>query len=374
MRVLITTDTIGGVWTFTKELTEGLLQSGHAVALVSLGRAPSREHLLWCSHQSKKHGDAFIYESSNAPLEWMQANDRAYSGAAPHILRMIEDFAPDLLHVNQFCFGSLPVNLPKLITAHSDVLSWAAACRPDGLEQSLWLDRYIELVSSGLRGADALAAPTRWMLQALREHYTEVSTGLVIFNGRSVPPATKCESRELQAVSVGRLWDAAKNVSILDTINVQLPVFAVGEQRYENSALRQQDGNVSFIDSLAEKDLLGLFRRSCIYLATSIYEPFGLAPLEAALCGCAIVANDIPSLREVWGEGALYFQNGGELSGILNLLRRSPSHLRSARQRSWQRALNFGSDVMTAAYIALYETLVSSSSQHAPPEQTTIAC
>jgi len=37
------------------------------------------------------------------------------------------------------------------------------------------------------------------------------------------------------------------------------------------------------------------------------YEPFGLAPLEAALSRCAIVANDIPSLREVWGSAAMYF-------------------------------------------------------------------
>ena len=36
------------------------------------------------------------------------------------------------------------------------------------------------------------------------------------------------------------------------------------------------------------------------------YEPFGLSPLEAALAGCALVLGDIPSLREVWGDAALY--------------------------------------------------------------------
>ena len=48
--------------------------------------------------------------------------------------------------------------------------------------------------------------------------------------------------------------------------------------------------------------------RAAIYIATSKYEPFGLAPLEAALSRCAIVANDIPSLREVWEDAALYFR------------------------------------------------------------------
>ncbi len=43
MRILMTTDTVGGVWTFTSELTEQLLQRGHEVYLVSFGREPSPE-------------------------------------------------------------------------------------------------------------------------------------------------------------------------------------------------------------------------------------------------------------------------------------------------------------------------------------------
>ena len=49
MRVLLTTDTIGGVWTFSRELTAELLHLGHSVALVSVGRPPSTEQLAWCS-------------------------------------------------------------------------------------------------------------------------------------------------------------------------------------------------------------------------------------------------------------------------------------------------------------------------------------
>ena len=41
MRILMTTDTVGGVWSFTKELSRGLLENGCEVALVSLGRMPT---------------------------------------------------------------------------------------------------------------------------------------------------------------------------------------------------------------------------------------------------------------------------------------------------------------------------------------------
>ncbi|MFL5224058.1 MAG: glycosyltransferase, partial [Microvirga sp.] len=36
------------------------------------------------------------------------------------------------------------------------------------------------------------------------------------------------------------------------------------------------------------------------------YEPFGLAVLEAAQAGCALVLSDIPTLRELWDGAALF--------------------------------------------------------------------
>lgn len=62
-----------------------------------------------------------------------------------------------------------------------------------------------------------------------------------------------------------------------------------------------------------------------------IYEPFGIAPLEAALCGCTVVANDIASLREVWGDDALYFDGPRSLSMLLHQLNRDKRQLAQTR-------------------------------------------
>ena len=75
---------------------------------------------------------------------------------------------------------------------------------------------------------------------------------------------------------------------------------------------------------LSEDAVFAAFRSSSIYVAASRYEPFGLAALEAALCGCAIVARDIPSLREVWGEAAVYFRDAEGLERLLGALRLPP--------------------------------------------------
>src|SRR6185503_2777268 len=119
----------------------------------------------------------------------------------------------------------------------------------------------------------------------------------------------------------------------------------------------QNLGDAVQLGPLEECDLFALFRVSSMYIATSIYEPFGLAPLEAALCGCAVLANDIPSLREVWGDAALYFEDADALSRLLGQLHTSTEMLMEARQRAGTRALELNAARMTAEYLALYSEL-----------------
>jgi glycosyltransferase involved in cell wall biosynthesis len=49
-----------------------------------------------------------------------------------------------------------------------------------------------------------------------------------------------------------------------------------------------------------------LLARASIYVHPARYEPFGLAILDAALAGCALVLGDIPSLRELWHDAAIF--------------------------------------------------------------------
>ncbi len=359
MRILLTTDTIGGVWTFTKELSTELLKRGHAVALVSFGRQPSHEQQAWCAAQNLTYGASFQYTASAAPLEWMQNNEFVYTQGAGVLAHVARQFQPDLLHSNQFCFGAVSLNIPKIVTAHSDVFSWADACRPRGLERSRWLSQYRSLVSQGLRGCDVITAPTRWMANALTHHYDVTRPSYAILNGRSII-APQSHLRTVQAVTVGRLWDEAKNIGMLHSVNSPIPIYVAGERQHGHSIVPRQMGKSILLGSLSESVLMSLFARSSIYIATSIYEPFGLAPLEAALCGCAVVANDIPSMREVWGDAALYFSGPRSLSTVLHQLNRDGQELARARRHAYARASELSAQRMTDGYDAIYGRLLSS--------------
>jgi glycosyltransferase involved in cell wall biosynthesis len=89
-------------------------------------------------------------------------------------------------------------------------------------------------------------------------------------------------------------------------------------------------------------DLLpALYSGATGFVYGSIYEGFGLPPLEALACGCPIAVSDIPPHREVCGETAIYFDpfSPEDLSSRLeNLLRLDRSERASLAEQGIRRA------------------------------------
>jgi glycogen synthase len=364
MRALITTDTVGGVWRFTQELCAGLLEAGDTVALLGFGRLPSPAQQADCMRLATAWGEAFCFEGSDVPLEWMQNNPRCFEAGATVIRKLAERFEPDLVHSNQFCWGAMELGIPKVVTAHSDVLSWARACRGGGLEESPWIARYRTLVQRGLDGADVVTAPTRWMLDALGEGFRLAGDTSVIPNGIEIRPAS-AGARRLHAVTAGRIWDEAKDVALLEQVRSPIPLIAAGDPVCPDTSTLcpvPRFSGVKLLGALGHRALLQLFRESTIYLCTSLYEPFGLAPLEAALCGCAVLARRIGSLEEVWGDSAHYFEDAEELSALLAWLYEDPESLHKAQRQAAVRAARYSAHEMVGSYRALYSAIRESAS------------
>lgn len=366
MRVLMTTDTVGGVWTFAQELASGLLTRDCCVLLSSFGRMPSAAQRKQCDELARRYGRRFRYVPSEVPLEWMEHNAEAFALGSAVLESEAEFFAPDLIHSNQFCYGALELDVPRVVTAHSDVLSWAKACRPERLADSEWLRNYVAQVQAGLTGADAVAAPTQWMLNALEENFELPDLRAVIPNGRSIAPSFN-RPRELRAVTAGRLWDGAKGISMLAEVKSPVPISIAGESRFDGAEGAPNVGRAQLVGQLSPLEMMEMFRDSTIYLCPSIYEPFGLSALEAARCGCAVVARGIPSLREVWGDAARYFDSAEALTGILEELAADAEALQDLRRRSFERSLFFSRDRMVDGYLAIFEQVLirSARAEHA---------
>jgi glycosyltransferase involved in cell wall biosynthesis len=171
-------------------------------------------------------------------------------------------------------------------------------------------------------------------------------------------------------LSVGRLCDAGKQVSLLTQYIHPLPVCIVGAEAAVADAkipirtdVRVAIDRVSVALKGPQTDaqLRTLYSRASIYAATSRYEAFGMAPLEAAFSRCAIIANDIPCFREIWGDAAIYFQ-ANDASSLADVIRRMHEHrdlCRGYATRAYQRAREcFTAKRIIDAYVKLYHSLV----------------
>ncbi|HEY4046136.1 MAG TPA: glycosyltransferase family 4 protein [Acidobacteriaceae bacterium] len=359
MRILMTTDTVGGVWTYTRELATGLLQRGCTVILISVGASPDTAQQTWIEQTSELWPQHIRYLRTDFKLEWMQDGGSCYEDSKIFLLQCIKAFQADLLHSNQFCYGALPVEIPKVVVAHSDVHSWAETCDVAAATPSPWLNGYDAVVGAGIRGADAIIAPTRWMADQIVRFYHPTLEIEVIANGRSLP-CIKRSPKKMQAVSCGRLWDKAKNVQLLGQFTPPLPIKLAGDLLGPESTQYVEMQTVTSLRRLTESELLKLFEESAIYIVTSCYEPFGLSGVEAALCGCAVVANDIPSIREVWGSNAIYFErnNAESLRLVLEGLCQDQAAVEQAAAKALAHVTKlYSAECMTTAYMHLYGKL-----------------
>jgi glycosyltransferase involved in cell wall biosynthesis len=305
LHVLITADTMGGVWTYARELVTGLVYRGVKVTLVSFGNVPTPQQTAWMEPL-----DLLDFRPTGFRLEWMQESGPDLEASATHLQSVIDEVRPDLLHLNQFCYGALETDLPKLVTAHSDVIGWFQAVH--GTEKdSSWLREYRRVVSAGLSGADVVIAPSQWMLSSLRRNYQVACPAHVIYNGRTPSLFNPYIGKDHYAVSLGRIWDLGKNAVLLTQIDLPLLTYLGGENvnPEDKGEVQAHSRRLIYRGQLNQAQLQHVLSRASIYVATSQYEPFGLAPVEAAFSRCAILASDIPSFRELWGSNAIYFRS-----------------------------------------------------------------
>ncbi|MBW8811432.1 MAG: glycosyltransferase family 4 protein [Lysobacter sp.] len=352
MRVLLTADAVGGVLTYALDLTRSLTDRGTEVHLAVLGQGLSPDQRV----AVLRAGAVSVHECTGA-LEWMPDPWTDVDRAGEWLLALAGHLRPDVVHLNGYAHAALPWPSPVLVAGHSCVLSWweavhGTAAPPDWAE-------YRRRVQTGLAAADVVVAPTAAMLGALQRWYGVIG-GVVVPNGRRPEPVPPLDKEPL-VLGAGRVWDEAKNLHRLVAAAPRLswPVVVAGDATAPGGDEVDLPAGARLTGRLSWAELSLLMQRAAVLAAPSSYEPFGLTPLEAAQAGCALVLGDIASLREVWGDAALYVdpQDEDALVAALERLASDRSLLERFGGRSRVRAAHYSPDRMGTAYLELYDRI-----------------
>jgi glycogen synthase len=363
-RVLMTTDTVGGLWAHSLELARGLAQLGVQTDLAVLGGYPTP-----VARGEAKQIPGLLLHESEFRLPWMKDPWIEIARGGAWLLELCERIRPDVVQLSEPVYAALPWRVPTVVVGHSCMLSWWESVHRQEAPRE-W-SRYRHAMIEGLAAAGVVVAPTGAMLSLLRRHYG-IGAGRVIPNGRD---STTFAPRQKEPLifTAGRLWDEAKNVGTLDLAAADLdwPVYAAGELSSPDGVSLRPPQHLRLLGRVEELEIAVWMGRSSIYTLASRYEPFGLAVLEGALSGCALVLGDIPSLREQWA-GAACFAAPDDPSAfrwMLDSLIRDEGRRHSLAQTARARALLNSPVRMAAAYRSLYLELLASRDR-----QEVIAC
>jgi glycogen(starch) synthase len=366
VHVLVTADTMSGSWSYTRELVTGLVTRGIRVTLVSFGEIPLPEQIAW---MDLLHG--LEYRPTAFRLEWMDDARHDLPESSEFLVNLAREVQPDLLHLHQFCHGDLAIDIPRVVMAHGDLISWSEAVQGCTPRPTPWLKWYRETIMRGIAAADAVVAPSACMLNTLISTYSRPRRASIIYPGRNPIFFNPYVSKDDSVLSVGRLLDAGKQVFLLTQHAQPFSVCIVGAEQTvplpripirADVKVATAQSCVAIRGPQTEAQLRALYSRAAVYAATARYEPLGLAALEAAFSRCAIVANDIPSFREIWGDAALYFRTNDarSLAEILRKLDADRGMRHAYADRAYARARDrFTTKRMIDDYLDLYRSLLS---------------
>ncbi|HEX6957357.1 MAG TPA: glycosyltransferase family 4 protein [Ferrovibrio sp.] len=296
----MTIDAVGGVWRYGIDLCRTLATKGTHVLVVGLGPEPSAAQ--WEEARALRNAD-FVW--LDIPLDW-QVDEPGPLASLPQWLgELVHRWEIDLLHLNlPSQAADLKVDRPIVVTSHSCRATWWQAVR-GGAMPAEW-DWNRAYTARGLQMADLIVAPSYGHAAALERVY-----GLPPNAVRVVPNGTGAARRIYRkanlVLAAGRWWDDAKNGRAIDAAaeHVDWPVFMAGQL----SGPDRQHCRLEHACPLGDRrpdEIRRLMGRTPIFVSASLFEPFGLAVLEAAMAEAALVLSDIPTFRELWHGAALF--------------------------------------------------------------------
>lgn len=349
-RVLMTADTVGGVWTFALDLCRELARRNVEVWLLSMGKLPD-------TAQQDEAGAIpnLRLVPTSYRLEWMQDCEDDVHRSGHLLLQLARELRPDVVHLNGYCHASLSFDAPVVVTAHSCVSSWWRACKDGEPLPRAWR-QYETWVEDGVGGADLLTAPTAAFLAEFERLHGRAINSRVIHNGRSAGPFA-APRKENVVFAAGRLWDEAKNVAMLADIAAEIdaPILVAGDHESPDGCAADL-GKLKFLGRLTMAEMFSQLSKAAVFASPARYEPFGLTVLEAALSSCALVLSDIPTLRELW-EGAALFVHPDDGEGWKNALSgllREPARAAQLGRQAREHACLYSASRMADEYLEAY--------------------
>jgi glycosyltransferase involved in cell wall biosynthesis len=350
-RILMTVDAVGGVWRYAMDAAASLRPLGFEFLFVALGPQPS-------DRQQREAAALGQLRWLDAPLDWMVKGEGELSCVGTQILEVAGLEGVDLLHLNLPSQAAMiDTDIPVTAMSHSCVVTWFAGVRREAIPADWQWHHAIN--RRGLSRADLVLAPSRSHARMLEDAYGAIDNLHVVYNASRSEETSDLKDAIVSAAA--RWWDDGKNGRVLDEAAAATvwPVVMAGSNIGPGGqalVIRHAEHQ----GELAHADVTALMRRSSVFVSPSVYEPFGLATLEAARARNALVLADIPTYRELWNDAALFAdpRDAKAIAAAINRLCGDDDMRARMADRATERSKHFDLPSQAEAMASLYRGLL----------------
>lgn len=272
----------------------------------------------------------------------------------------------------------LPFDGVTVLTVHD--LSWIRFPAMHPIERVRAMNKYFE---PGLKRASLILTDSEFVKRELMEVFSVQPERIVpvllgvepLFRPQSAAATLPVLSRHALVhgqylLAVGTL-EPRKNLQVALQAFMQLPqatrrqypLVLVGMTGWHTSALEAQmaplisAGELRQLGYLSREELATVIAGALTLIYPSIYEGFGLPPLEAMACGVPVIASDVSSLPEVVGDTGLLInpQDAYDVARAIQLLITDPAVRTTLSAKAFARSQEFTWERCVAQTVGVYQ-------------------
>jgi len=245
-----------------------------------------------------------------------------------------------------------------------------------------WLRRrLLWIMRKGLQSADEIVTISKFSAKEIEKHLQIPASSMTIAYpavdasvfkpGKPITAKTKSSKTPKTILYVGSeqprknlgvlleaFARAKKTFPSLRLVKVGKPQWKTGRHDFLAKARGLGvEKDIKFVEGVGESQLAQLYQKADLFAFPSLYEGFGMPPLEAMACGTPVVCSNASSLPEVTGDAALSFnpKDAGELAEKMLKVLGSEKTAASLKQKGIRRAKQFTWENAARQVLKAYE-------------------
>ncbi|GAG74468.1 unnamed protein product, partial [marine sediment metagenome] len=132
------------------------------------------------------------------------------------------------------------------------------------------------------------------------------------------------------------------------------------EATYRERELSPYKDDILFIGRVSDKDLVQIYNQAEIFVYPSLFEGFGLPPVEAMSCGLPVIASDSSSLKEAVGDAGILVppEDYREISKQISYILKNEKIKKKLKEKSLKQAQKFSWEKTARKTLNIYNEII----------------